>query len=382
MMDVPRGTHLVTGATGFIGGALVAELLQRTRDAIIVVIRGENDAAAEARFHAAFAVACRAYELGDDMRAEARRRVRVVAGDVTAPGLGVAGRADLTGPIDQFWHSAASLRYEDRYRVEIRNTNVEGTINALELASHLRARCFNYISTAYVAGTRIGAILEEPAGDVRTNNEYERSKCDAEALLATAPDGMRVRLMRPSVVIGHSRTRAATSFSGFYGALRQFAQFGGLLERMQAGLVQTSLRLAATDDVTINLIPIDRVVAELVDLAERDAPAGIYHLTNRRPPTVGAVVRRMFAELGFAAPVFSGEEREGFTYLERKLDQRLQFFRSYMGSEKRFDRARVDGALGDAVAPAVELDDAEITEYVRWYLDVLRAERASLPVAR
>ena len=381
-MEVPRATHLVTGATGFIGGALIAELLQRTRAAIIVVVRGEDDAAAEARFHAAFAAACRAYQLDDRVVEEARRRCRVVAGDVTAPGLGVARHPAVVGPIDQLWHSAASLRYEDRYRVEIRSTNVEGTVHALELASQLGARCFNYVSTAYVAGTRTGEILETTAGDARTNNEYERSKCDAEALLASAPDGMRVRLMRPSVVIGHSRTRAATSFSGFYGALRQFAQFGGLLERMQPGLVQTSLRLGAAADVTINLIPIDRVVAELVDLAERDAPAGVYHLTHRRPPTVGAVVRRMFAELGYAEPVFSGEDREGFTYFERKLDQQLRFFRSYMGTEKQFDRARVDGVLGAAAARDVELDDAEITAYVRWYLGVLRAERARLPVAR
>lgn len=381
-MAVPRATHLVTGATGFIGGALVAELLQRTRDAIVVVVRGDDDAAAEARFLAAFAGACRAYQLDEDVVEEARRRCRVVAGDVTAPGLGVAGHPGVAGPIDQLWHSAASLQYEDRYRVEIRNTNVEGTVHALDLASRVGARCFNYISTAYVAGMRTGAILETTAGEVRTNNEYERSKCDAEALLATAPDGMRVRLLRPSVVIGHSRTRAATSFSGFYGALRQFAQFGGLLERMQPGLVQTALRLGAAADVTINLIPIDRVVAELVDLAEHDAPAGVYHLTHRRPPTVGAVVRRMFAELGFAEPVFAGEDRDGFTYLERKLDQRLKFFRSYMGSEKQFDRARIDGVLGAAATADVELDDAELTAYVRWYLDVLRAERASLPVAR
>jgi nucleoside-diphosphate-sugar epimerase len=371
-MAVP--THLVTGATGFVGGALVAELLRRTRDAIVVVVRGEEDA--EARFRAAFAGACRAYGLGDGVVEDARARCRVVAGDVTAPGLGVRE----VGPIEEVWHAAASLRYEDRYRVEIRRTNVDGTVHALELASRVGARCFNYVSTAYVAGTRTGEIVEAAAGEVRTNNEYERSKCDAEALLASAPGGMRVRLMRPSVVIGHGRTRAATSFSGFYGALRQFAQFGGLLERMQPGLVRTSLRLGAAADVTINLIPIDRVVAELVELARRDAPAGVYHVTHRRPPTVGAVVRRMFAELGYAEPVFAGEDRDGFTYFERKLDQQLRFFRSYMGTEKRFDRARIDGVLGET--PDAALDDAEITAYVRWYLDVLRAERRGLPVAR
>lgn len=381
-MEVPRATHLVTGATGFIGGALVAELLQRTCDTIVVVVRGTDDAAAAARFHDSFAAACRAYQLDEVIVEEARRRCRVVAGDITAPGLGVAHHPDVVGPIDQLWHSAASLRYEDRYRVEIRRTNVDGTVHALELASQLGARCFNYVSTAYVAGTRTGEILEAAADEVRTNNEYERSKCDAEALLATAPAGMRVRWMRPSVVIGHSRTRAATSFSGFYGALRQFAQFGGLLERMQPGLVQTSLRLGAAADVTINLIPVDRVVAELVELAARDAPAGVYHLTHRQPPTVGAVVRRMFAELGYAEPVFAGEDREGFTYFERKLDQQLRFFRSYMGTEKQFDRTRIDGVLGAAAARDAALDDTEITAYVRWYLDVLRAERARLPVAR
>lgn len=47
---LPRSTggHLVTGSTGFIGGALVLELLARTEGRVVVVVRDGDRAPARA----------------------------------------------------------------------------------------------------------------------------------------------------------------------------------------------------------------------------------------------------------------------------------------------------------------------------------------------
>ena len=50
-----------------------------------------------------------------------------------------------------------------------------------------------------------------PAG-TETNNQYERSKVDAEAVMADS--NLHYRVFRPSIVIGHSRTLAAESSMG------------------------------------------------------------------------------------------------------------------------------------------------------------------------
>ena len=104
--------HLVTGATGFVGGALVLELLERTGDEVVAVVRpGRGDV--RARLFEGLLHAARAYGSPLDT-AEIADRCRAVEGDVLEDGCGLD--AARVGPVDQLWHSAASLRYENRYR--------------------------------------------------------------------------------------------------------------------------------------------------------------------------------------------------------------------------------------------------------------------------
>src|SRR5690349_15247710 len=141
-------THLVTGATGFVGAAIALELLARTDDDIVAIVR-PGKAGAVARFRDALVGAARAYDRAIDVEA-ALARCRVVAGDVARHCCGITD--EHIGEVAQVWHCAASLRYEDRYAEEITACNVEGTRNVLALAGALGADSFNYVSTAYVAG--------------------------------------------------------------------------------------------------------------------------------------------------------------------------------------------------------------------------------------
>src|SRR5262245_56798139 len=75
--------HLVTGATGFLGAALIAELLRETNDPIIALVR-PGDSSPEQRFRSAYASAAQAYGLEPDRVAAAASRCRAIAGDVTA----------------------------------------------------------------------------------------------------------------------------------------------------------------------------------------------------------------------------------------------------------------------------------------------------------
>lgn len=367
--------HLITGSTGFIGGALVLELLRQTRDAIVVIVRPGDTSAAD-RFHGSIGHAIAIYQSDIDM-AEVWDRCRVVAGDVTAPDCGL--REEL-GRVTQVWHSAASLRYENRHCDEIRATNVEGTRHALALAERAGAEAFNYVSTAYVAGRATGVIHERPVADVCTNNHYERSKVDAERLVAGA-SSLRARVLRPSIVVGHSRTLAATSFSGFYGFVRNLVQFRGMVERAQAGLLaRTPLSIRLDAGAPINLVPVDQVARQAVRIGLSDA-AGVFHLTHASPPTVGDVVRTIFEVLGLHPPEFV-DSAEALDWLGARFDQRLDFYGSYLIGDKRFDRGRSDAVLGSEREAEVVHDRAAIAALARWYLTHLDAQRANLPVAR
>jgi thioester reductase-like protein len=371
-----ESTHLVTGATGFVGAAIVLELLEQTSDRILVLVR-PGATAVEARFGDALTRAAEAYASTVDLKA-ALARCRVVAGDVSAEGCGVTSAS--LGPVTQVWHSAASLRYEDRYAEEIRATNVEGTRRVLELAVELGAQWFNHVSTAYVAGRRTGIIREQPMDDGEVNNHYERSKVDAEGIVRSA-FGPRVRIFRPSIVVGHSRTLEATNFTGFYGFVRQLVQFRGMVNRMQAGLLERKpLRLRIDPEARINLVPVDAVAREAVTIARSAASEGVFHLTNPSPAGIAMAVNAIFDMLELPRPIFVRDETE-LEWLDARFDERLDFYRSYITADRRFDRSRTDAALGVDRAEDTVYDAAGIQALGRWYLARLERERRNLPVA-
>ena len=371
-----RRVHLVTGATGFIGGALVLELLERTDDQIVGVVRpGRGDV--RARLFEGLLQAARAYGSPLDPR-EISDRCRAVEGDVLHDACGIDTRQ--VGPIDEFWHCAASLRYEDRYRDEIEATNIGGTRNALAVAEWLGVSAFNHVSTAYVAGRRQGWIKEAPCFEAETHNHYERSKVEGERLVAEARR-MTVRILRPSVVVGHSRTLAATAFSGFYGFVRQLVQFRGMVERTRRGLLtERPMRVRLDADARIDLVPVDAVAREAVAIGLSDTTAGVYHLTHRDPPTLGLTVRTLFAMCGLHEPEFVSSS-DDLSWLDAQFDERLDFYGAYMRGDRRFERRRTDDAV-PRDAPHVIYDAAEIDRLGRWYLERLEQERSRLPAAR
>jgi hypothetical protein len=197
-----------------------------------------------------------------------------------------------------------------------------------------------------------------------------------------AIDGMRVRVFRPSVVVGHSRTLGATTFSGFYGFVRQLVQFRGMTDRLHAGMLErTALRLRVDPDGAIDLVPIDVVAREAVDIALSAANEGVFHLTHANAPSIGLTICTLFAMLDLHEPEFVRTTSD-LGWLDQKLDKRLEFYRSYITSDRRFDRSRSDAALGSKRRADGEYDAARIDALGRWYLARLQRERAAMPVAR
>jgi thioester reductase-like protein len=364
--------HLLTGATGFIGAALALELLRTTDVELVALVRPHASLDATTRLRAALAHAAQLY--GAEQLLGQLGRCRGIDGDLLEPRCGIASTLDVD--VTQVWHGAASLQFEDRHRSTILATNVEGTRHVLELAELVGADVINYVSTAYVAGRASGLIRESLVTTVESNNHYERSKLQAEQLVAASP--LRSRILRPSIVVGHSRTHGATNFSGFYGFLRQLVQFRGMMERAQRGLLErTPLRMRIDADAPINTICVDVVAREAVAIALREHSEGVYHVTNPDPPSVGAAVRTSFEIAGLCAPIFVDRHDE-LTWLDEQFDRRLDFYGSYLVGHKEFERVRSDAALG---VPARH-PELSLATLGRWYLDTLERTRTQLPVAR
>jgi thioester reductase-like protein len=343
---------LLTGATGFLGSSLAVELLGSGRERVYCLVRPNGDITA--RLHGAVLTAADAAG-GDGALDGQLHRLVPIAGDVSHAGLalGAADRARLIDDRpDEVWHAAASLRYEDKHRAEIMATNVDGTAHVVATVAELGIAELNHISTAYVAGLRVGDVHEEPF-DARfePNNWYEASKRMGEDIVvANAARFDRTRIMRPSIVVGNLSTYRSSSDSGYYGFLRGLERFCRVVERNDEGyLDRHRVKLFLDPRSSLDLVPIDVLVQEAVTIADDISADGRYfHLTNPFPITIERArvgpessIPRLRLDLV--------EDRALLGEYDALLDDALDFYRPYLRNDKRFARARDRGRPPEAM---------------------------------
>lgn len=142
--------------------------------------------------------------------------------------------------------------------------NVTGTRNLNQFAASVpNLHHYHYVSTCYVAGKRRGRILEtELRHDAGFRNYYEETKYLAEVEVEAAKAELPVTIHRPSVVCGDSRTGETTKFDGVYYLIRYLLKWPSVISLFNIG----------NREVSLNLVPVDFVVASLAALAS-DAKA-------------------------------------------------------------------------------------------------------------
>ncbi|MEU7767794.1 SDR family oxidoreductase [Nocardia sp. NPDC049190] len=359
-MAGPR-SHLVTGGTGFVGRALILELLARTDADVICLVRPPDSSDAEhsdERLHEALMEAAVAYGSEESVGADIARRCRAVAGDLDGALDDLA--TTMAGQVDQIWHCAASLRYRERDREAVERTNIDGTGRMLRFAGAVGASAFHYLSTAYVVGTANGHLLERPVEAGTSNNVYEETKVRAEELVLTqAPAGLRVTILRPSVVVGHSVTSAVSgSLTGIYGLGYHLGSY--TTGERPSGPV----RIALDPGDTLDVVPIDQVAREAVGCGLRGTDQAVYHLTGGRPVGVGALLNAWCRAVGLPDPTFVSDPAH-LRDPERRLDQRLGFYATYLRGDRRFARINTDAVMG--CAPPEGVDDATLGDLCAWY---------------
>lgn len=338
-----KQTVFLTGATGLMGGDVLARLLslQPRLDAYVLLRRADAWPALAAR-------------LGGHAT-----RVTPVLGDITRPGLGIA-RADrrrLAREATGIIHSAGDVCFSRRLD-DSRRVNTDGTSHVLELAeswSHVER--FAYVSTAYVVGDRTGTILEGDQDASGWVNAYEQSKHEAE---------LRVRgcsrpwvVFRPSAVVCDSAA----------GEVRQLNSVHRSLALFHAGLASM---LPGDEDSPMDFTTTEYVSDAIARLALRPGLAGhTFHLcAGSGSMPLGEVLDRSYARWardpswrrrGISRPaladlqtyrLFESAVEETADARLRRITRALSHFVPQLALAKRFDTSRADAALGHA-PPAV-----------------------------
>ncbi|WP_411875883.1 thioester reductase domain-containing protein [Vulcanococcus limneticus] len=273
----PAEAVLVTGATGFLGAFLLADQLQRHPSMDFhCLVRADGGEAANARVRANL----EHYGLWREAWAS---RLVGVPGDLAAPRLGLDGASwdGLARRLAGVLHSGAQLSYVAPYG-QLRSANVGGTRELLRLvcaplAEGRPAMPLEFISSTavYEAAAYRGQNLDE-SQDLEEwrgiHLGYSQTKWVSERLVwHAAQAGLPVRLYRPPLIAGHSRS----------GAWHE----QDFLHRLVRGCL--ALGRAPDLDMELDLVPVDYVTAAVGALAwsppSAAGAADVVHLHHPRP---------------------------------------------------------------------------------------------------
>jgi thioester reductase-like protein len=311
------GAVFLTGATGFVGREILSRFLARGDRHVYALVRADDDEAAAERL-------------------PAHERLTAVAGDIERHRLGLAGetRERIRGEIANVVHCAASVSF-DLPLDESRTVNVEGTRRVLEFARACpRLERLSYVSTAYVAGEPDRLFREdELVVGQRFRNAYEQSKFEAEVALRSEGADLPLQILRPSIVVGDSRTGRTSAFNVLYGPLKAFAR----------GAIPA---IPARREAPVDIVPVDYVADRVHELAV-EGPNGTFHLVaGRNATTVGRLLEMSSDELGRAEPAVLPPRlyrRWVHPWLRRRYRglRRMEVYFPYFAMRVRFDDRRL-----------------------------------------
>ncbi|MBA7706256.1 ADP-L-glycero-D-manno-heptose-6-epimerase [subsurface metagenome] len=234
---------LVTGASGFLGTALVTKLLEK---------------------------GCRVYGLSRHPP-EARERLLSLKGDILEPNLGLS---EVPEDIRSVHHLAAIHRLGEDKDGSIWKTNVEGTQSVIDFCLKHDIPHIYFTSTAYTQG----------------RNTYERSKALCESMIR-ASGIPKVTIFKPPIIMGTEEHFYPGHFSQFVALVMKIHQRAEIVRRKIEGtlrlpLIEPVFRMRANPEGKLNLIPIDAVVDAMAEIKKE----GTFWLTHPDPPTLTQLV--------------------------------------------------------------------------------------------
>lgn len=350
---------LLTGATGFLGSYLLAELLLTTEANVFCLVRGTDQANGKERIKYRLEM----YQLWDDKYSP---RIIPVIGDLSRKYFGLSKESfnELSKKIDLIYHNGALVNFIYPYSA-LRDANVGGTHEIVRLAVENGVKPIHYVSTLYIFAPRDknGPYVFNEGDDLEKGGVpqmgYTQSKWAAENLLLEAKEaGCPVTIYRPGRIAGHSGTGACQSKDFLWKLIKGSIQLGYFPEL----------------DVKVDIAPVDYVSSTIVHLSKKEITENKnYHIYNPEPIHFDRLVSWIndFGYLVKTIPYDEWLEKLEENSEDNALYELLPLF-SGRGIERqilpvKFER---DNTAADSVLECPEIDNNLLTTYLDYFVSI------------
>ncbi|HLO85960.1 MAG TPA: amino acid adenylation domain-containing protein, partial [Nostocaceae cyanobacterium] len=283
----------LTGATGFFGAFLLAELLQQTTADIYCLVRSQDFESGNKNLQ----ITLQEYGIWDEIYSS---RIIPVTGDLSKPLLGLDAETfqHLANKIDVIYHNGAWVHHIYPYSI-LKPANVLGTQEILRLASQIKTKPVHFISSSGVvsaagsSGVKVVSERDSLNENELPSNGYCQTKWVAEKLVQTAAErGIPISIYRPSRISGHSQTGVFNSNDFLY--------------KLIIGCVQ----LGSVPDIDIreNIVPVDYVSKAIVHLSQQEESLGkTFHLVHSQALHSNTLIDHL-RSLGYAIEQISYDQ--------------------------------------------------------------------------
>ena len=326
------GAVLLTGATGFVGRFLLAQLLKDSKSKVFCLTRSRLERQGNDSVKAMLLE-------WDLWRDEFEGRIVVVPGDLRMPGFGLdhVSYEDLARCVDVIYHCATSMNHLETYEMAKR-VNVGAAKDLVRFASEVHPKVINYISTLGVfnpASSVVSRIVSEHssiAKELHWNSRgYVASKWVAEQVFLLGQQrGIPCNIFRLGLIWADTERGRYDALQRGYRILKSCLLCG-------YGIQQYHFEMAPT--------PVDFAARAVTYLATRYAEGrGIFHVSSAE------------------------QNREGFfERCNRVADTRLELlpFYDWMLEVKRLHLSGKDLPMVPLLEYAFSMDEHSFYEHER-----------------
>ncbi len=273
----------ITGATGFLGSELIP-IIAGECESLYLLVRKKSLLRAKQKY-ADFS------------------NVKFVVGDLTNPDLIEGEYDELLGEVDSILHMGAYYDLEGSYK-DCFIQNIEGTMNLLFFASLCpNLKSLHYISTVAISGESSGEFLEDDFDHrEEITNEYSKTKWEAERLIRSWKSEAKVRIYRPGIIIGNSKTGDFEKVDGpyyFWKTLSNVKMLSPLISKLPF------LPMPINPHATLPIISVDNAARLIKNglLLDRKEKLMTFHLVEHMCPNVLDLVNDSLKEFSIDANI-------------------------------------------------------------------------------